>query len=123
MIQEKNGPFTYCLPDTFYSASDLPIEERIWRCIAFDSRAHVDGWVQALGPYIDSREVIQAKYYSFFRGNPSALIVYSTESEKEGLTKILDGIGVKKQRFWELQTQMHFLDRKLLTVARSIIGI
>lgn len=118
-------PFTYCFPDLPNDrAKQLESGElypHIGRWVIFNRRSEVDKWVGDLAQYIDSGEIRQAKFYSAFRGDPSALIVYTFDSDKNEAWQLLERIGVNGHHIWEYQTEMNAFDRKLCTIVRSML--
>jgi hypothetical protein len=121
----RKFPFTYCLPDAetprhrdFYTGD---WQQHGGRWVIFNRRAKVNRWIEALAPYIDSGEIRQAKFYSGFTGDPSALIVYTLDREKDNVWRFLQHLGVEGRRLWEYEREMKGLRYKLLTIARSVI--
>lgn len=125
MRQVRKFPFTYCLPDS-PNERFLELGSEEWRrhggrWVIFNRRKAVDEWVTALAPYIDSGTIREAKYYSGFTGDPSALIVYTLDSELEESSDLLRSLGVRGRSVWEYETQMTAMRHKLVTIARSMI--
>jgi hypothetical protein len=121
----RQFPFTYCLPDT-ETPRHRDFHTDDWRqhggrWVIFNRRRKVDRWVERLGPYIDSGEVRQAKFYSGFTGDPSALIVYTLDRERDNVWRFLQHLGVEGRHLWEYEREMTGLRYKLLTIARSLI--
>jgi hypothetical protein len=66
--------------------------------IVFDMRARIEGLADSLGPFIDSGEIEGAKYW---KGDPSAINVYSLDRDRERTWEILKNLGAGKSRVWE----------------------
>ncbi len=66
--------------------------------IVFDTRERIELLAERLGPYIDSGEIKGAKYW---KGDPSAINVYSLDWEKERVLEILVNLGASRSRVWE----------------------
>jgi hypothetical protein len=95
------------------------VKDRLWTWLLPDGEREIDmeGWVRnggkwivfdhgeaivALGdslrPFIDAGEIRSAKYWN---GDPSAINVYSLDSERERTWDILKGLGAGNMRVWE----------------------
>ena len=66
--------------------------------IVFDSRERIEALAERLTQNIDSGEIEGAKYW---KGDPSAINVYSLDSDKERTWKILKNLGAGNSRVWE----------------------
>jgi hypothetical protein len=121
----RRFPFTYCLPDAA-NRRYLELGSTEWhrhggRWVVFNRRAKVDRWIASLAPSIDSGEIREAKFYSGFTGDPSALIVYTLDHEKEAAWQHLQELSVEGRKLWEYEREMTGLHYKLLTIVRSMI--
>lgn len=66
--------------------------------IVFDAKERLESLAERLGPSIDSGEIESAKYW---KGDPSAINVYSLDSSKERVLDILKDLGAGRSRVWE----------------------
>ncbi len=66
--------------------------------IVFDRLAKIKRLADALAPRIDRGEIESAK---FWRGDPSAICVYTHESRRAEVWQILREAGAGNQRLWE----------------------
>ena len=121
----RKFPFTYCLPEAanqrYEQLGSAEWRRHGGRWVIFNRRARVDEWIARLEPYIDSGEIREAKFYTGFTGDPSALIVYTLDEEGEDAWILLQALGVEGRRLWEYEREMKGLRYKLLTIARSML--
>lgn len=84
-------------------------EEREWaageewarhggKWIVFDTREHIEALAARLGPFIDSGEIAGGK---FWNGDPSGLNVYSLDSDRDRVRKILADLDAGNSMAWE----------------------
>ncbi len=125
MRQLRKFPFTFCFPDEpnerFRELGSSRWRRHGGRWVIFNRRPKVDQWVAKIAPYIDSGEIREAKFYSGFTGDPSALIVYTLDTEQDSSWELLSGLGVEGRRIWEYETQMKALRSKVGTIALSML--
>ena len=86
----------------------IPDEERnpdrsVWirhggKWIIFDSLKKVVELAERLSPCLESGEVEGAKYWT---KDPSALCVYSLDSDRKRVGALLDSLGAGRDRVWE----------------------
>jgi hypothetical protein len=66
--------------------------------IVFDTRERIEALAEGLGPFIDSGKIESAKYW---KGDPSAVNVYSLDSGRKRTWEILKGMGAGNAKVWE----------------------
>lgn len=66
--------------------------------IVFDTRDRIEALADRLAPYIDSGEIEGAKLW---KGDPSAINVYSLDSDRKETWNILKSLGAGNSRVWE----------------------
>ena len=66
--------------------------------IIFDKREKIVGLAERLAPHLDAGEVEGAKYWN---EDPSALCVYSLDSDRDRVRDLLDRLGAGRDRVWE----------------------
>jgi hypothetical protein len=107
-------------------------DERLWvehggKWIIFDKKKKILDLAKRLEPFIDSGEVVSAKYWN---KDPSAICVYCLDSEKEEKLEVLEKLGAGRSMVWEydyawdknIRSPMDFMYSwysKLTTIIRS----
>lgn len=66
--------------------------------IIFDSKKQILRLAEGLGSHLDAGDVHGAKYWN---GDPSAMCVYSLDSDRERVDALLDRLNAGKDRVWE----------------------
>lgn len=94
----KDKLWTWLIPD-----GERDIDMDVWsrhggKWIVFDGADDITALGERLKPYIDSGVIRSAKYWN---GNPSAINVYSLDSERERTWNILKDLGAGNARVWE----------------------
>ncbi len=94
----KDALWTWLLPD-----DEREIDREEWgrhggKWIVFDRGDIILALGEKLRPFIDSGEVRSAKYWN---GDPSAINVYSLDSERDKIWDILRDLGAGNARVWE----------------------
>lgn len=94
----KDTLWTWLLPD-----EERDINMKVWsrhggKWIVFDTGEEIARLGERLRPFIDSGEIRSAKYWN---GDPSAINVYSLESERNKTWDILRDLGAGNARVWE----------------------
>jgi len=94
----KDTLWTWLLPD-----GERDIDMEAWsrhggKWIVFDTGDEIAGLGERLRPFIDSGEIRSAKYWN---GDPSAINVYSLDSERDQTWDILRSLGAGNARVWE----------------------
>lgn len=94
----KDMLWTWLLPD-----GERDIDMEVWersggKWIVFDRGDKIVELGEKLRPYIDSGVIRSAKYWN---GDPSAINVYSLDSERDRTWDILRDLGAGNARVWE----------------------
>jgi hypothetical protein len=94
----RNKIWTWLLPD-----AERPVDENQWldhggKWIIFDRKENIVQLATRLGPFIDSGKIQSAKYWN---GDPSAINVYSLDSDRDKTWEILQEAGASDARVWE----------------------
>ncbi len=95
--------------------------------IVFDSGERIQALADGLARFIDAGEVVAAKSWN---GDPSAICVYSLDSDRELVLGILKGLGAGGSRVWEYDfawdknlshplTFLYSWSSKFVTILRS----
>lgn len=98
-IVEK-PPFTWYHPDVQIEPTDETSKEWLWRggkWVIHDSLDNSRALAKRLAPYIDSREIHGAKIW---HGDPTALLVYTLDTNRKEVAVILDKVGAGPTRVW-----------------------
>ena len=79
------------------------IDEQEWarrggKWIVFDKAERILDLAEKLAPFVDSGEVVSAKYWN---GDPSAICVYSLDRDREKTWGILRRLGAGDSIVWE----------------------
>ena len=90
--------WTWLLPDV-----ERPAGKEEWlrhggKWIIFDRRESIMKLSEGLKPYIDSGEILSAKYWN---GDPSAINVYSLDSDRKRVWTVLRELGAGNNKVWE----------------------
>ena len=84
--------------------------------IVFDRKDRIEELASKLAPLIDSGEIRSAKYW---KKDPSAICVYSLDSERDKVLKILKRFDAAGSRVWEYDYAMDKNMRDPLTFLYS----
>ena len=84
------------------------VKDLLWvwhggKWIVFDSKEKIEALARGVEPLIDSGEINSAKYWN---KDPSAINVYSFDSDKERVWEILKDLGAGESRVWEYDYAM-----------------
>ncbi len=128
----KDIIWTWLRPD-----NERPINQELWldhggKWLIFDRKKKIMELAHKLESFIDSGDIESAKCWN---GDPSAINVYSLDSNGEKVKKILEKLGGRKRKVWEydyaweknLRRPIDFLyswSSKFMTILKSygIIG-
>jgi hypothetical protein len=128
----KDIIWTWFRPD-----NERPINRKLWfdhggKWLIFDRKKKIMELAHKLEPFIDSGDIESAKCWN---GDPSAINVYSLDSNREEVEKILKKLGARERKVWEydyawkknLRRPVDFLyswSSKFMTILKSygIIG-
>jgi len=127
MFREEDRFCIRILPDVPAETDHQQWVRHGGKWIVFDNKNKTERLAGKLESYIDVGTISSAKYW---KGDPSAVCVYSLDSEKEKTRKILDDLGAAKMRVWEydyawdknFQSPLSFLfsqTSKLRTILKS----
>ena len=132
MHKTKDLLWTRLIPDSPQGADNSDWIRHGGKWIIFDRKEKILGLAGRLGPHLDAGEVVGAKYWN---EDPSALCVYSLDSERERVGALLDRLGAGRSRVWEYDyawdknvrdplTFLYSWYSKLTTILRSygIVG-
>ncbi len=116
MQEHKDEIWTRLLPDT-----QRKIDRLIWmrkggKWIVFDDGDRIREIAGKLAPYIDAGEIESAKYWN---GDPSAINVYSLDTDRWKTRKILKNLGARYVLVWEYDYAMGKNLRTPVTFAYS----
>ena len=94
----KDIIWTWFRPD-----NERPINRELWfdhggKWLIFDRKKKIMELAYILEPFIDSGDIESAKCWN---GDPSAINVYSLDSNREKVKKILEKLGARKRKVWE----------------------
>jgi hypothetical protein len=98
MHQVKDLLWTWLMPDLPRETNKEEWRQHGGKWIIFDRKERIVGLAERLGTFIDSGEIEGAKYWN---GDPSAVCVYSLDSDKERVWEILKTLGAGRSRVWE----------------------
>ena len=98
MHQVKDLLWTWLMPDLPRETNKEEWRQHGGKWIIFDRKERIVGLAERLGTFIDSGEIEGAKYWN---GDPSAVCVYSLDSDKERVWEILKVFGAGRSRVWE----------------------
>ena len=124
--------WTRLIPDRPWDADNSDWMRHGGKWIIFDGKEKILDLAGRLAPHLDAGEVVGAKYWN---EDPSALCVYSLDSEKDRVGALLDRLGAGRSRVWEYDyawdknvrdplTFLYSWCSKLITILRSygIVG-
>jgi|Deesub1362A_J573_1020465.scaffolds.fasta_scaffold13188_2 hypothetical protein len=94
----KDKLWTWLLPDVESSADKEEWLRHGGKWIIFDRKDAIEKLSERLKPYIESGEILCAKYWN---GNPSAINVYLLDRDKERVWEILKTLGASNSKVWE----------------------
>ncbi|MDH3883527.1 MAG: hypothetical protein OET63_04875 [Desulfobacterales bacterium] len=94
----KDIIWTWFLPD-----NERPLNRELWfdhggKWLIFDRKKKIMELAHKLEPFIDSGDIESAKCWN---GDPSAINVYSLDSNRGKVKKILEKLGARKRKVWE----------------------
>jgi len=98
MHQVKDLLWTWLMPDLPRETNKEEWRQHGGKWIIFDRKERIVGLAERLGTFIDSGEIEGAKYWN---GDPSAVCVYSLDSDKERVWEILKTLGAGRSRVCE----------------------
>ena len=87
----------------FQADNERPINRTLWldhggKWLIFDRKEKIMELAHKLEPFIDSGDIESAKCWN---GDPSAINVYSLDSNREEVKKILKKLGARERKVWE----------------------
>ncbi len=87
----------------FQADNERPINRTLWldhggKWLIFGRKKKMMELAHKLEPFIDSGDIESAKCWN---GNPSAINVYSLDSNREKVEKILETLGARERKVWE----------------------
>ncbi|MEJ2695873.1 MAG: hypothetical protein P8013_04425 [Candidatus Sulfobium sp.] len=103
MHRAETTLWTWCLPDVTRAVNMREWKEHGGKWIIFDRRDRLIDLAEKLGPFIDSGAVESAKYWN---EDPGAICVYSLDSERADVWKILKKLGAGNRKVWEYDYAM-----------------
>jgi hypothetical protein len=99
----KDLLWTWLLPEESRTFDRALWVRRGGKWIVFDKRDAIAALAERLAPYIDSGEIESAKYWN---GDPSAINVYSLDSDRGRVWSILKEAGARHVLVWEYDYAM-----------------
>jgi len=132
MHKTRDLLWTRLIPDSPQGINNNEWMRHGGKWIIFDSKEMILDLAGRFAPHLDAGEVVGAKYWN---EDPSALCVYSLDSERERVGALLDRLGAGRSRVWEYDyawdknvrdplTFLYSWYSKLTTILRSygIVG-
>lgn len=98
MRTAKDLLWTWLIPDTAREVDRENWLRHGGKWIIFDRKEKIVDLAERLGPLIDSGEIESAKYWN---EDPSAICVYSLDTDREKTWEILKRLGAAGSKVWE----------------------
>ena len=94
----KDIIWTWFMPDNERTVNRQQWIEHGGKWLIFDRKEKILELAHKLGPFIDSGDIESAKCWN---GDPSAINVYSLDTERDKVKEILKASGARSRRVWE----------------------